>query len=110
LQQPTPTEPTQKKIGPWPIWGQYWAQYISIDPQIRAAATNQSVANPVTRLLNAERISTGISNQAFGNFCRCSYPFERGQPRLLCENLYRDRRWTFTFYHPEPWSSFRSLV
>ena len=46
----------------------YWAQYTSIDPQIRAAATDQSIANPVTRLLNGERISTGISNQAFGNF------------------------------------------
>jgi hypothetical protein len=46
----------------------YWAQYTSIDPQIRAAATDQSVPSPVTRLLNAERISTGISNEAFGNF------------------------------------------
>ena len=46
----------------------YWAQYTSIDPQIRAAATDQSVADPVSRLLNAERISTGISNEAFGNF------------------------------------------
>jgi hypothetical protein len=46
----------------------YWAQYTSIDSQIRAAATDQSVQSPVTRLLNAERISTGISNQAFGNF------------------------------------------
>lgn len=46
----------------------YWAEYTSIDPQIRAAATDQNVQSPVTRLLNAERISTGISNQAFGNF------------------------------------------
>jgi len=46
----------------------YWAQYTSIDSQIRAAATDQSVASPVMRLLDGERISTGISNEAFGSF------------------------------------------
>jgi hypothetical protein len=46
----------------------YWAQYTTIDGQIRAAATDPNTPDPVTRLLNAERISTGVSNQAFGNF------------------------------------------
>jgi hypothetical protein len=46
----------------------YWAKYTALDSQIRAAATDQSIANPVTRLLNAEYISTGVSNQAFANF------------------------------------------
>jgi hypothetical protein len=46
----------------------YWAKYTALDPQIRTAATNPATSNPVTRLLNAEHISTGVSNQAFGNF------------------------------------------
>jgi hypothetical protein len=43
----------------------YWAQYHTSDGQIRAAAQKQSDPN---RLLTAEGISTGISNQAFGQF------------------------------------------
>lgn len=42
-----------------------WNQYYGIDSQIRSKATDQSDPN---RVLDAEQISTGISNQAFGNF------------------------------------------
>jgi hypothetical protein len=42
-----------------------WNGYFTIDRQIRAAARNTSDPN---RIITAERISTGISNQTFGKF------------------------------------------
>jgi hypothetical protein len=42
-----------------------WNQYYGIDSQIRSKATDQSDPN---RVLDAEQISTSLSNQAFGNF------------------------------------------
>ncbi len=42
-----------------------WNSYHTIDGQIRAAARNMSDPQ---RIITAERISTGISNQTFGNF------------------------------------------
>jgi hypothetical protein len=42
-----------------------WNGYFTIDGQIRAAARNTSDPN---RIITAERISTGISNQTFGKF------------------------------------------
>ena len=42
-----------------------WQTYTTIDGQIRAAARNTSDPN---NILDGERISTGISNQAFGRF------------------------------------------
>jgi hypothetical protein len=43
----------------------FWGQYDAFDPQIRSLATNLSNAN---RLNDAEALSTGQSNQAFGHF------------------------------------------
>ncbi len=42
-----------------------WNSYFTIDRQIRAAARNTSDPQ---RIITAERISTGISNQTFGKF------------------------------------------
>ena len=44
---------------------QYWDSYSTIDSQLRAKALDMT--NP-SRILDAEGISTGISNQSFGNF------------------------------------------
>jgi hypothetical protein len=54
-----------EEIQPLADMDTYWNQYYSIDPQIRSAARNQSNPN---WLHDAEFISTGTSNQAFGNF------------------------------------------
>jgi hypothetical protein len=55
----------QEEIQPLANIDTYWSQYHTIDGQIRSTAQNQSDPK---RLLDAEAISTGISNQAFGHF------------------------------------------
>jgi len=55
----------QEEIQPLANIDIYWGEYHTIDGQIRSTAQNQS--DP-TRLLDAEAISTGKSNQAFGKF------------------------------------------
>ncbi len=42
-----------------------WARYFTIDGQIRAKAKDMT---DTQRIVDAERISTGISNQTFGTF------------------------------------------
>ena len=43
----------------------FWQQYSTIDGQMRSTANNLSIS---THILEAERLSTGQSNIAFGNF------------------------------------------
>lgn len=55
----------EEEIQPLTDMDTYWGQYHAIDGQIRSTAENQGDAN---RVLDAEFISTGKSNQAFGSF------------------------------------------
>lgn len=54
-----------EEIQPLKDMDTYWTQYHMIDPQIRRLATQQ---NDPERLLKAEALSPGASNEAFSNF------------------------------------------
>lgn len=54
-----------EEIQPLKDMGTFWNQYFAIDGQIRTAEDKQSDPN---HTLTAEKLSTGASNSAFGNF------------------------------------------
>jgi hypothetical protein len=65
IQKAQKNQTWQEEIQPLQDMSNNWNTYDTIDGQIRSAAQNQSDPK---RLLTAESISTGTSNQAFGQF------------------------------------------